>query len=816
MNFRTTYILLGTVFLGLVALGIYVLTSGGEATNPLAEGYLLRPFKSANITAEKVTALEIEFPGQTPEQLTFVREEKNGWKMTAPSAGRADAATIEGIVNALLNAKTDKTADIKPSLATHGLETPGVKISIKAGTLSETIALGDVLIGGDRSVVYVTTTDRPGKAQAIRRNDLQTLFKGDVSKGGPASQFVKGLSDFRPLRLLGDGIVDAANQIRSFRLIDGKDEVAIFRTSENVWKFRLPKDFGDAEAESDPAATAGADNKVRVTSVRQLLNEIMSIRPGDAKQLLEKPGDLAKYGLDPAKSKAMQIDIVREDGQQETLFVGDMVKVENTDRFYARRQGDNELVAEVNASAVRTVREFMKNQSLLRDKTVGKFMLPRVDAIDVLVNGEKFELRQINNDQWKVYDAEGNARPAKRFQVQELLNGLTKKSLATGFPNTDIPEDRRGFVKPLVEIKVWESGIVKEEKADPNAKPKVTAEPTYRFQFGNKDVGDVVFVRRIQGDAKADFYVPLPALTIAERPRLEYVDTVYKPLDKIDLVTKFSFNAGKDLIELERPADGKNVKEATWKITGPESLKGRPVDSVKVAELLTFLSVTRPAKIAADRPKEDVLNRLQLDPKSPRARATVQHKDLGTIVFDFGSDVGTEKRNVYFKTATDDVAYEVDRGIYDRLQKADIQDTVIHRIDQTKIKAVTIKGWQATVGELKTLEFVRKEGKWTLKSGGAFEIDPKKVDQFLADLTTPQSEKALVFKTGAKPEHNLDPAKNALDVELDVEGPGKVKIQISPPDAMLKVHITSSLAPGDVYLMSDKFAWMRDKPTSFK
>ncbi|MCX5690189.1 MAG: hypothetical protein NTV94_10480, partial [Planctomycetota bacterium] len=88
----------------------------------------------------------------------------------------------------VLNAKTDKTADIKPSLATHGLETPGVKISIKAGTLSETVALGDVLIGGDRSVVYVTTTDRPGKAQAIRRNDLQTLFKGDVSKGGPASQ----------------------------------------------------------------------------------------------------------------------------------------------------------------------------------------------------------------------------------------------------------------------------------------------------------------------------------------------------------------------------------------------------------------------------------------------------------------------------------------------------------------------------------------------------------------------------------------------------------------------------------------------------
>jgi hypothetical protein len=304
-------------------------------------------------------------------------------------------------------------------------------------------------------------------------------------------------------------------------------------------------------------------------------------------------------------------------------------------------------------------------------------------------------------------------------------------------------------------------------------------------------------------------------LTLAENPRLDYINSSFKPFD-VDPVTKFSFTSGKEVYELERPADGKSAKDMTWKITAPESLKGRATDSVKISELLLAMAITQPLKIAADRPKEDVLNRLQVDPKTPRAKVTIQHKELGAIVYDFGADAGTDKRNVYLKTGTDNLVYEVDRGIFDRLQKADVQDTVIHRLDQAKVKSIKVKGWQATIGELKTLEFVRKDGKWTLASGGAFEIDPKKVDQFLAELTAPQADKAVVLKTGAKPEHNLDPAKNSVEVELDVETTGKVTIQISPADAMLKVYITSSLAPGDVFQMPDKGGWMRDKPTAFK
>lgn len=813
MNVRTTYLLLGTVLLGLLGLVIYVFTASDETPNPLAEGYLLRPFKAAGITSDKITTVEIEYPGQTPEVITFVQENKT-WKMTAPAKARADQATMESIVNAVLNAKVDKTAEITPNLAAHGLETPSAKLTLKAGTLNTTVLLGDLGIGGDRAVIYVMTTDKGAKIQACKRNDFAPLFKGEFQKGGPAGSYLKTLSDFRPLKLLGDGLVDAVNQVRSFRVIDGKEELALFRPlQQNVWRFRIPADFGDAEPEADANLPAIKDNKIQITSVRQLLNEIMNIRPGDAKQLIEKPGDLSKYGLDPNKSKPLQISMTRDDGFEETLFVGDPVKVDNTDRYYARYQGDN-LVAEVNATAVRTVRGVLAAKYLLRDRTVGKVLPPRVDAIDVNANGETFELRQINN-QWRVFDSEGYGRPVKRAMIDELLGTLTKKSLATGFPNAEIPEDRRGFTKPLVEVKVWEGGINKDANPDPTKRPTIEAPATMTFQFGNKDVGDVVFLRRITGDSKSDFYVPLTSYSVAEKPRLEYIDATFKPFD-VDPVLKYTFTFGKETLELERHDDGKPLREAAWKFVSPANLVDRPVDLAKLSELIMTVAIMRPTKIAADRPKDDVLNRLQLNPTTPRAKLTVKHKELGTITYDFGAEAGVDKKNIYLKTGVDNIVYEVDKTVFDRIANANVQNTVIHQIDQAKIKSLKISGWQATIGERKTLEIDRKDGKWSLKAGGMFEIDPKKVDQLVSSISTPSWEKTIVQKTGAKPEHNLDPAKNALEIELDLEGNGKVTIQISPPDAAQKIFMTSSLAAGDVYLLPDAFSWLRDKPTGLK
>jgi hypothetical protein len=160
--------------------------------------------------------------------------------------------------------------------------------------------------------------------------------------------------------------------------------------------------------------------------------------------------------------------------------------------------------------------------------------------------------------------------------------------------------------------------------------------------------------------------------------------------------------------------------------------------------------------------------------------------------------------------------FEVDRAAFDLFQKADVQDTVVHRIDKAKVKALKITGWQEVLGTPTTIEIERKDGKWAVKSGAMFEVDPAKVDAFLNDLTAPRAEAFVVYKDGPKPEHNLDVAKNALRVEMILESGDPVVMTISPPNKEGKVFATSSALPGDVFTMADHFAAVRAKPAALK
>src|SRR6478609_3107710 len=175
MNFRTTYVLLGVVVVCLLGLGVYVLTTGDKKTSPAVEGYVLKALRAANTKPDEVTSLDIERPGQTPDRISFAREGKL-WRMVAPTKARTDSAGVDAIVRSLLDARTEKAADLAGNLAAHGLDNPPVKVTLKAGSTTETVSLGNVTIGGDKAVVYVVTSDEPDHPQAARRSDFTPLF----------------------------------------------------------------------------------------------------------------------------------------------------------------------------------------------------------------------------------------------------------------------------------------------------------------------------------------------------------------------------------------------------------------------------------------------------------------------------------------------------------------------------------------------------------------------------------------------------------------------------------------------------------------
>jgi hypothetical protein len=629
--------------------------------------------------------------------------------------------------------------------------------------------------------------------------------------------------------MIGAGLIDPANQAVSVAVRTGNDQIRLTRPTGGAWQFAVPAGYGSAAVDPPDPATIAKDNNA-IRTVPELLNTILSIQPGARSQIIENPGDLSQYGLDPTKNAPLQIDLVVDEKNSESLFVGGPIKDKEPgkpDHYYARNESEM-AVAEVPAEPVKKLLALIADKSQLRDKTVLRLMPFRVDAIDIVANGETVELRKVGMG-WQVFDAEGKGKPAKMAAVMELLNRLTAKQLASGFPPPGEPDNKVGFAPPVAELKFWEGGIIpekkdekKDEKAEPNARPKVSPNPTARLLFGHKAQGDVVYARRVTGvapaEAKADFFVPADVFALATRGRLDYIEGSLKPLDTAN-VLKLTFTHGKDVFDVSRSDTSKPIAQAAWTINSPERLKGRPADGAKVSGLVSGLSIMQTAKVAADKLTPDVLNRLEVNPDAPRMKVTVSIKEAkgeAERVYLFGGDAGTDKRNVYLKPADQDLVFEVDRGTFDQFQKADVQEMVVHRIDKTKVKTVKITGWQEVLGTPTTLVIERKDGKWTLASGGMFELDPKKVDAFLDTITTPRAESFVVYKDGPKPEHNLDVTKNALAIELVMDNTDVVKMVISAPNKEGKVFATTSLSPGDVFTMADQFANIRAKPAAFK
>src|SRR5262249_26322787 len=156
----------------------------------------------------------------------------------------------------------------------------------------------------------------------------------------------------------------------------------------------------------------------------------------------------------------------------------------------ARNEADSS-VAEVPAEPVQKVRAVLTNKNALRDHTVLRILPARVDAVDIVANGDTIELRRVGGT-WQIYDGEGKRGPASAAEVMKLLTRLTARQLATSFPPPGEPDNKIGFAPPTAEVRMWEGGIVKEEKADPKkeekadpkAKPKLSGPATARVLFG--------------------------------------------------------------------------------------------------------------------------------------------------------------------------------------------------------------------------------------------------------------------------------------------------------------------------------------------
>jgi hypothetical protein len=831
MNFRTTYILFGAVAVVLVAfLLLLAFGPGGDA-----DEYVLKSVRESvgkndakqKAAIESITRLEIERLSPPGETLVFVRA-GNTWKLEKPYDAKIDGKVIDDVVTRLVEARVDRKADITHKLAALGLDAPSAVITLRRGEKDKDVwlKLGNVTPGGS-AVVFALASDRGRNDPiAIRKGDLDGLFREAAKDAPTAGEALKTVTDFRPHSLLAGGNPMAWDAVNRIRLKEGTKEIVLQKELDGNWRFVKPEDYGPADPEGDPSPLGPAAENI--AGVKPLLTLLTGLRIGDAADVVENPPKFDEFGLDEGK-ESLRVELGMKTGETDVLRFG-----KTAGGKVAARLNNESFVVKFPDKAVAPVRKLLDRPMVMRDRNLLQLTPAGIDAVDIMIHGEKkFELRLSGMPKvWRLYEEGGGDvfELANSFAVQTLLNKLTERRTIKDFPDSKPGDKEYGLDPPAVEVALWQNGVLPEkpeEKKDGDKKdetekkdakpaavkrPSLSGEPTVRLKFGKREK-DLVNVRRYLGTFSTLLALPESLAVAVSKPEVEYLDLLVPSFDPTKVV-KLLLQRGADNREVEK--DKGDPASPTWKILAPADLAGRTPNAATIKRAVDALSHLQPAKIVAARATDAELERFGL--KAPKTVAAVTVKDVKEpFTYSFGNET-EDKKFYYARFAGKDRVYHVAKDVVDGLLAGDLQDTTIFRLDPARVKAVKFAGWKDVALDAVTLEFARKsEKEWEVKGKADYAVDNEKFAAFLAGLDLVRAERFV--KGPPTPEMGLDVKAGALALEITVEGEATpITVTLGALEKDKKTYYaTSNRAPGAVFLLfKDRFEKVREKPTYFK
>ena len=185
------------------------------------------------------------------------------WRLTQPVQADADAAAVQGLLQALADSSSARTLE-KPDLSRYGLKDPTVTVTLNDSGKSHTIRLGDKDFSG-------------GSVYAMRDSDPNVFLVLD-------NVFVKATQSLTELRdkTILEFDSDAVAQIEIRR----KTETLLMKKEKEGWELRQP-----AGGRADSVAVDGLLNSVRYGRVQTFAQESLN--------------ELKKYGLDPPAARVV-------------------------------------------------------------------------------------------------------------------------------------------------------------------------------------------------------------------------------------------------------------------------------------------------------------------------------------------------------------------------------------------------------------------------------------------------------------------------------------------------------------------------------
>lgn len=848
MNFRTTAILFGIVFaLGVVLLALSLMEEDKAPSGELVLAGL------AGVKPEEVDTVELDRGGS---RLVMKRTGKDNWEITEPITTRADAAAVDRVIGALLGARATTYPELSANPAVHGLDNPGLRVTLRAGDKSDTLNVGDVTIGGSKAVGFVTTPTRK-RPMAVSRADLEPLFR--EAKAGKAGDLAKWTNDYRVKQVFAVDTRTAAEDLTGIKVSvpNKKQEVALSR-SAGGWKFDTPPGWGDAAVTGD-TGTAGS---AAITGVRGLVNAVVNLQAASADDFIDSPKDLKEYGLNPDNPDRIRVEIKPKDGPAEVAFIGKKQEPAPAAppggaqppappaKVYVQREGSNAVV-HVGASAdtINNLAALAANPDPLRDRDLVKDTdRSRIDAIDIATGGQTTKLRKApGSAEWKLYGGPNDPQTANQDAVKKLLDLLTHPHVVKDFP----PANDANFTpaETKAEVKLWADAIKAnpDPKADPKAEPKVEGPPTV-LVFGKTDPEGINVRRTLASGAKTDVRLPakvkvggavapfggpspseeVDVAAAVKKTRLDFLDPSLKPFSPFQ-VDRLVIQNGANVTEVVREKSTGTPGEEKWKFVKPDPRKDRPVDADTMTQLLPMLP-QKADRFLAETPSEADLVKWGLDPKGPRLKVTLG-LDTGPPpvggappanadkerVYSFGNPTA-DGNSVYARVEGKAAVFAAPKAVFERFSTADLRDKTVVRFDRAKVKQVRLRGWKEKTGFEVALTFDRKDGTWVVaKAPGKYDLDPAKVDKFLDAVN---GLRAKAFVAGPpKPEYKLTPEANGLEVVIGLEGSPAITLFVGAPtdgDTSLYVQ-TSTLPAGEnvVTVAADVFKGYKAESGSF-
>jgi hypothetical protein len=840
MNFNKTWILFGVLgALVLVFIGIVALTPPKKAD----ETYVLPSLKAADnpVALKDVDTVVIERTAPKDEKIVFEHDkEDDRWRMTEPFPlhdTRVDKGAVDRLVDQVMNARKDTQADVNNDLKQWGLDKPEAVVTLKTDKKEYKINLGKSVktSGGQTSVVYVTSSDRPQEVMAVHLNTLDEAYKP--------------VNDFRSKDLLASSPAD----IQLVTLWSSKQEpVTLAKKSGTRWTITQPN-LGEADYEGPNAGgfTPSAPGKAE-PGVRGLLDVLTTLRVQNDKDFVsEDTHNLEQYGLADKQKDRFFIKVKRSLGSfgvaknkdvTDTLVIGKKVQ-EKGDTYYAMLDSDK-YVVKVTAN-LKPLEEVLTNPGALRDRDLVHTEGLPINVVAIGNSSGDFEIvKPPDAFQWKVYRGKQAPQTADDTAVQDLLDAVQAKRLIEEFRDAKADDKALGLDQPTAVVSLWADGVEKEtkdnkkddkkdadkkgdkkdtkkeEKKDPNAPPKLKTEtPTVKLIFGKRERGKgLVYVRResLDEDKKkvtVTAAVPDSLLDKVTAGPLAYLDRSIPGF--LGTATKLTLDRNGQTYVLDKAKD-----KPDWKLAQPKNWAGLPANQNMVNAIVNELRSLRAEKLIAEKASAEQVQQYGL--KAPRLKATVTALGADNKpeehTYLFGDEFKDAKGNVtgvYAKQEKGDLIFTVSKADVDVLQ-GELRDPVVFHFDPAKVNRLKVEGWRSVVGSTLVRELEKKDGTWKVTKGD-ITPDQEKVDEFVRTLSQLRAVRFLDPKGEPKPQ-KMELKDDALQVEVTVEGdktPYTLTVGGEAPDKTHDFASTNRL-PGEYFLVPKKpFDDVRSKPAYF-